>query len=89
MNSREFEKAEIVLQNLIHDLRQPLGNIGMSAYVLSRSHPAVDGPTREHILVVERQIEHASSVMREALAEMQRLRDQSLELTKSATAGVT
>ena len=94
MQSSDLNHAEQILQDLSHDLRQSLGTIEVSTYVLNRSLSAADAPVREHIRTIERQVETASALLREAVTAMRRLRDQpavegSRELTKSATAGLT
>jgi signal transduction histidine kinase len=91
MQSSNSEQVEAVLRDLAHDLRQSLGTIEVSAYVLNRSLPEADARTREHLRSIERQVERASDLLRDAVAEMRRLRAQStgeanLALTKSATA---
>jgi len=93
MQSFALNRAEEILQNLVHDLRQPLGNIDISAYILNLSLPDADPQIRAHIQTIGRQVEQACDVLRSAVAEMGRLRDQDAmgenrELTKSATAGV-
>jgi signal transduction histidine kinase len=94
MLSTDLHRAAKILQDLSHDLRQSLGTIEVSAYVLNRSLPEEDVQGREHIRAIERQVEAASAMLHEATAAMRRLTDQSdveasLELTKSATAGLT
>lgn len=93
MQSFALNRAEEILQDLVHDLRQPLSNIDISAYILNRSLPDADPQIREHIQTIGRQVQQACDVLRDAVAEMGRLRDQSAmgenrELTKSAIAGV-
>ena len=93
MHSYDFHQVEEILQDLTHDLRQSLGTSEVSAYLLNQSLPA-EAPARAHIRTIERQVEHASDLLRDAMAEVRRLRDQrageeSRELTKSATAGLT
>jgi signal transduction histidine kinase len=93
MQSTDLHQAEKLLQNLTHDLRQSLGTIGVSAYILNQSLPAADVHARAHIRTIERQVEAASNLLREAVAAMRRVSDQtgieSRELTKSATSGLT
>ena len=94
MQSSNLQQAEKLLQTLAHDLRQSLGTIEVSTYVLNRSLPEADVPVREHIRTIERQVEAASALLRDALTAMRTLRIQpeageSRELTKSATAGLT
>jgi signal transduction histidine kinase len=94
MQSSNLQQAENILQNLSHDLRQSLGTIEVSAYVLNRSLPEADAQVREHIRTIERQVQAASTLLRDALAAMSSVRIQpeageSRELTNSATAGLT
>ena len=92
MQSSKLERAEAILRDLAHDLRQPLSHIEVTAYLLNSS-PAIDPQIREQIQTVGRQAELASGILSEALAAMRRLRDQedaveNRELTNSATAVV-
>jgi hypothetical protein len=81
--------AEAILQHLSHDLRQALGTIEISAYLLDRSL-GDDAPGREHIRTIERQVSVASELLHAAGVEMRRLRPQeSRELTNVATAELT
>ena len=94
MQSFALNRAEEILQDLVHDLRQPLSNIDISAYILNCSLPDADPQIRAHIQTIARQVEQACDVLRDAVAEMGRLQDQgamgeSRELTKSAIAVVT
>jgi signal transduction histidine kinase len=90
MHSDNLRQAEEILQNLTHDLRQSLGTIGVSAYVLNQSLPAAEVQARTHARTIERQVEAASELLRSAAAAMRNLRHQtageeSRELTNSAT----
>lgn len=93
MHAYDFHQVEEILQDLTHDLRQALGTIEVSAYVLNQSLSTADVQARAHIRTIERQVAVASELLRDTMAAMQRLRDQgvaeSRALTKSATAGLT
>jgi signal transduction histidine kinase len=81
--------SETALANLIHDLRQPLGNIENSTWCLSSLTTLDDPRVREQIALIERQIEAAESLLNAAAAELSRARVQraeaavSLEVTNS------
>ncbi len=92
MRSPHREPAEELLKRLSHDLRQHLGNIETSAYVLKLLLD--DGPehVRKHLLIIERQVESAAMAVSAAAAELRQLqtRDvESLERTNVVTAAVT
>jgi signal transduction histidine kinase len=70
MQSTDLHQAEKLLQNLTHDLRQSLGTIGVSAYILNQSLPAADVHARAHIRTIERQVEAASKLLRDAMVAM-------------------
>jgi signal transduction histidine kinase len=97
MQSTDLHQAEKLLQNLTHDLRQSLGTIAVSAYILNQSLPAADVHARAHIRTIERQVEAASKLLRDAMVAMRGVSERSLtdqaggesrELTNSATAGL-
>lgn len=80
--------------NVVHDLRQPLGNIEISSFLLHRILHDADDHVCQHLRIIERQIDMASRILSEAAAEMNRARCQateaeSLAFTKSETAAVT
>ena len=83
--------SETALANLIHDLRQPLGNIETSTWCLSSLIPEPDGRVREQLALIERQIQAAQDILSAACAELSRARVQraeaavSLEVTNSAS----
>jgi signal transduction histidine kinase len=87
-------QAEKLLDNVVHDLRQPLGTIEISAYLLNRILPDADVQVCQHLSTIERQIDLAARILSEAAAELCLLRTQpteaeSLAFTKSETAAVT
>ena len=70
--------SETALANLIHDLRQPLGNIETSMWCLS-SLTAADSRVREQLALIERQVEAAERMLAAAAAELSRSRIQRAE----------
>jgi len=83
-----------LLKNVVHDVRQPLGNIETSAYLLSRLLRDADPAVLEHLRLIERQVDLASRILSEACSELGQMRTQravepSLEFTNSETAVVT
>ena len=83
--------SEAALANLIHDLRQPLGNIETSMWCLSSLTALADPRVREQVAIIERQVEAAELLLAAAAAELNRARVQraeaaaSLEMTNSAS----
>jgi len=77
--------SEAALANLIHDLRQPLGNIGSSVWCLTTLQAAVDPRIREQIGIIERQVEEAERLLTAAAAELSRARVQRAEAAASLT----
>jgi len=93
MHSRD-QSTETLLQNVVHDLRQPLGNIETSAYLLNRIFRNTHGPEYQHLSTIERQIDVATRILDAAAAELRRLHaqragEESLDFTKPETAAVT
>ena len=93
MRSYESPDSQDFLINLVHDLRQPLGNIETSAYLLSRLLTEASPQAREQIRIIQRQVETAALLLTQATVEIRRPAAQpaveSLEFTNSATAAVT
>ena len=65
MRSTDTSDSEQLLKNLVHDLRQPLGNIETTIYLLLRT---ASPQTREQIRIIEHQVERASALLSEALS---------------------
>jgi len=93
----ELPGADLLISELIHDLRQPLSNIECSVSYLRMqlmSHRA-----GEHLDLIDNQLQEAEQMLVDATARLRRLRAQrdlesavdagSLELTNSATAALT
>jgi len=94
---------EDLLNGLVHDLRQPLGNIETSIFYLDLvlDHPS--GRVREQLCAMERQVAQAAGLLHRAAEELRASRSQrgaeegtassaagaNFERTKSATADVT
>jgi hypothetical protein len=95
MPSSTFSPAENILIDLIHDLRQYLGNIETSVYCLGLIGDSDNTRTGGYIHTIERQVAGAEGRLSEAAAELSRLRAQPgeraeiLALTKSTTSAVT
>ncbi len=87
--------AETILIDLVHDLRQHLGNIETSVYCIGLLHDSAQGRARAYLHTIEQQVARAESRLSEAGAELTRLRAQragaadSLVLTNPATSAVT
>jgi hypothetical protein len=95
MPSSKFSQAETVLIDLVHDLRQHLGNIETSVYCLNLLSDSAQTRTHGYLRTIEQQVSCAESRLSEAGAELSRLRAQSVEaaeslaLTNSASSAVT
>jgi len=88
-------RHEDLLINLIHDLRQPLGAIETSVYLLNLVTPPADARVHAQLHAIERQVSDATRVLAEATTALRRLQAQradrveSLDLTNPVTADVT
>ncbi len=86
-------ETELLLKNLVHDLRQPLSTIETSTYYLNLLLSG--GPDRaiEQLRTIEHQVDRAAALLAEAVAELHRLHEyptgESRSLTKEVTAAVT
>ena len=95
MPSSKISPAETILIDLVHDLRQHLGNIETSVYCLGLLSDSAPPRVHGYLRAIEQQVARAESRLSEAGSELNRLRSQragdtaNLPLTKSATAGVT
>jgi uncharacterized protein involved in exopolysaccharide biosynthesis len=91
----KISPAETILIDLVHDLRQHLGNIETSAYCLGMLSDSAQPRTHGYLRTIEQQVARAESRLSEAGAELTRLRAQGtdgeeiLALTKSTTSAVT
>lgn len=92
--------SDEILRTLIHDLRQPLGNVETGIFYLELVLEQPCGRVREQMQMMERQIAQAAQLLHRASEELRELRTQrtidggagvpeSLPLTNSATAAVT
>jgi signal transduction histidine kinase len=71
--------SETLLANLIHDIRQPLGNIESSTWCLSSLTSLADPRVREQVALIERQVQAAENLLNAAAAELSRTRVQRAE----------
>jgi signal transduction histidine kinase len=76
--------SETALANLIHDLRQPLGNIESSTWCLSSLTGHSDPRVREQVALIERQVQAAENLLTAAAAELSRARVQRAEAAVTA-----
>jgi hypothetical protein len=80
-------EAEDILMACVHNIRQPLGNIETSVFVLSLLLHDSAGQVPEHLRAIERQVELAARTLDEAVVEMRRLASQSIDSgTRALTA---
>jgi len=95
MPSSNTISAEAILIDLVHDLRQYLGNIETSVYCLGLLSDTAQPRTNGYLRTIEQQVACAENRLSEAGAAVVRLRNQRsdavelLPLTKSATSVVT
>jgi signal transduction histidine kinase len=87
------EYSSETVARLLHDLRQPITNIGLSLFYLNLLMGDPGGKVREQLGLIERQVERASDLINQAAADLDRSRSQpaavNLELTNSATSPLT
>ena len=90
--------SDEILHSLVHDLRQPLGNLETGLFYLDMVLDRPSDRVREQMRLMERQMVRAAQLLHRASEELCALRNQramdggaveSLPLTNSATAGVT
>lgn len=74
MTLTEISPSEVILSELVHDLRQPLGNIETSAYILNMLTDPGQVRALEHLRAIEQQVARAAALLSEAQAELRRLR---------------
>ena len=95
MPSSKPSPAEDIVIDLLHDLRQHLGNIETSAYCLGLICDSTETRARGYLSTIEQQVACAENLLSEAGAAVSRLRTQRaeaaeiLDFTKSATSAVT
>lgn len=91
---------EEILTSLVHDLRQPLGNMETSLFYLDMVLHNPSDRVREQLRAMERQMGHAAQLLEGAIDELRALRSQretdegaaasaNLPFTKAVTAAVT
>src|SRR5260370_8284755 len=91
----KFSPAENSVIDLVHDLRQYLGNIETSVYCLGLISDSANTRASGYLRTIERQVAGAEGRLSEAGAELNRLHPQRadpaeiLALTKSNTSAVT
>jgi len=74
MTLTETSTSEAILTHLVHDLRQPLGNIETSAYCLNLITDPAHARAHEHLRAIEQQVAHAAALLAEAVAQLRLLR---------------
>jgi len=93
MSQSLLNRPEDLVAKLVHDLRQPLGNIETSVYLLNLVVGPEDERVHKQLDAIESQLQSAARMLSEATA-MLRLRAQrlpemeSLERTNPLIAGV-
>ena len=95
MSSYKTSPAETLLIDLVHDLRQNLGNIETSVYCLTLLEDSVQSRAHSYLRIIEQQVASAESRLSQASAELHGLQAQPAELaeildfTKSTTSRLT
>ncbi|MGD0498242.1 MAG: histidine kinase dimerization/phospho-acceptor domain-containing protein [Bryobacteraceae bacterium] len=74
MNLSVILQSEDLLATLVHDLRQPVGNISLTASYLGLLLESGDARARDQVRVIQEQIERAARMLDEAAVELRRLR---------------
>lgn len=62
------ENSQQVLQDLVHDLRQPLSNIETSAYFLNLLVGSADPRVQEQLQAIQQQVEQAAGLLSQVAA---------------------
>ena len=70
----EASTVETLLKNVLHDLRQPLGVLEVTAYLMNRRLHDGRPFDPEHIQCLERQVGRVSRIVSEAAEQLSRLR---------------
>ncbi len=78
-HANRCREAEDILMGCVHNMRQPLGTIETSVFVLTLLLRDTAGAVPEHLRTIERQLELAARTLDEAAADLRRLRSQPLE----------
>ena len=73
MTLTEHSPSEATLMELVHDLRQPLGNIETSTYCLNLLTDPAQVRVQEHLRAIERQVARAAALLSELTTEVRRL----------------
>ncbi len=96
MDSLAVSPSEKALADLVHDLRQPISNIGLSASYLEMLLGAENERALEQVQNIQEQVERTACMLNEVAADLlrrgvQRARDadERRDLTKSQTAAVS
>ena len=94
MRTFEIDESEDLLVDVVHDLRQPLGNIETSTFILNSLLSGASPEAHEQLRLIGRQVAIAAGILHEATAQLRRFRAQraetdSLEFTNSQAAAVT
>jgi signal transduction histidine kinase len=95
MHSYNNSHPEDLLTTLVHDLRQPIDNIGTSAYILTLITDPDQARAHEQFRAIERQVAQATRLLGELSDELSRQcghradAAESFDLTKSEIAAVT
>lgn len=87
-------ETEVLLKNLVHDLRQPLSTIETSTYYLNLLLGEGHERAHEQLRAIEHQVERAATLLSQVVGELRRLQAEShtgqiRSLTNEETAVVT
>ncbi|SPE30392.1 hypothetical protein SBA3_1650041 [Candidatus Sulfopaludibacter sp. SbA3] len=87
-------ETELLLKNLVHDLRQPLSTIETSTYYLNLLLGEGHQRAHEQLRIIEHQVDRAATLLSQAVAELHRLYEECptgarRSRTKEETAAVT
>ena len=70
---------EKILVDLIHDLRQPLGNLEITAWCLDRAVDPHNTRVQEHIVRMQQQLQQAENLLAAVAGEVEQRRRERLQ----------
>ncbi|HWC96404.1 MAG TPA: hypothetical protein VG456_06640 [Candidatus Sulfopaludibacter sp.] len=69
-------ETELLLKNLVHDLRQPLSTIETSTYYLNLILGEGHSRTHDQLRTIEHQVDIAANMLSQAVAELRRIQEE-------------
>ena len=81
-------QSEQLLARLVHDLRQPISNIGLSISYLGLVLEPGESRVREQVQLIQEQVDRASDMLTEVAVELGRMRSAQLSESEAAPTAV-